>query len=220
MTQSEVSVKALEWEAVGPSVQVARSAIGEYRITYHMAIDYHAHFDDKPVGDGPWRTDAPAKAACQADYKNRILAALVASPTPPDDVAEGITARWQREMTRRQKDRDLPDFSLPASAFPDYRTGGGGTLGSPQKCIRQDCDCFDMWNCSRSAAAPASLHPEAVRDAVLRKIIEQDCQLQEGSSGAPVIWWGTSATLANGVLKLSRDEVLSMLRTLKSGSGQ
>lgn len=86
---AEPGVRGLEWER-GPSVQVAITTVGEYRITEHMGFEYHTHLGDKAVGDGPWRTEGEAKAAAQRDYEARIRSALVP--------AVGEAVAWQRRF--------------------------------------------------------------------------------------------------------------------------
>jgi hypothetical protein len=103
--------------------------------------------------------------------------------------------------------------------FLRLRAKGRGHLS------KQDADRLiePLLDAMIALSAPPSSPSE--RDAALEdmrkalaNIVALDCAVQEGSSNAPVIWWGKSAHVANSVLKLPREEVLALVRLKASRS--
>lgn len=92
-----VAVKALEWRGTeGVWLKADAGFGGVYRITEYSGmqkpfkLETHGWWSGSPCGHYEFLDEA--KAAAQADYKRRILSALVPAHAVPDAVA----ADWQR----------------------------------------------------------------------------------------------------------------------------
>lgn len=104
--EAAVIVKPLEWRCVGNGLYEAQ----HYQVWHQWASDGRWHCSvnvarNKPelVGSG-FRSPEEAKAAAQADYTSRILAAL-ASPIPPagaEMVPDEPTARPLSDTERAE----------------------------------------------------------------------------------------------------------------------
>jgi hypothetical protein len=207
MTQSEVSVKALEWEhrSLG---DFADTPFGSYWVGNAGKL-YWARFNGTSLGFPSFSAPGEAKAAAQANYEARILSALThppaaqppddireafpqvrraldlvidlgqyttvqnspilmmaveaarnavevlgaPSPTPPDDVAEGMVTD---AMVGRAMDSLFGEYTSPGNdqtwVDPDWMT----TKAAVRKALT-----------AALAAAPASLHPEGVAETPL-----------------------------------------------------
>lgn len=130
-TMSGVKVKPLEWEYPTDATNgchVARCAFGTYSAVNEQG--WYVTLDEHPWGQGfEWTapdmrmTFEDAKAAAQADYEARILAALApsdAEPPHPDSSSEAVREAAIRNAARPIIDELAERFSESEGTVDDY----------------------------------------------------------------------------------------------------
>ena len=103
-----VEVKPLEWQARGKFVEFARTAFGEYTVEYYEESDgcgWEAVYDETGT-IGYFPRDIDAKAAAEADYRQRILSTLslpAQEPVHPDDLAvDRFAAEMKAKLAKKR----------------------------------------------------------------------------------------------------------------------
>lgn len=133
-----VTVKPLEWvDMVGRTVALAASIVGNYEIKQDGA--WNALWFNGSRISGALPSIEAAKAAAQADYEARILAALDVQPTPAKP--------------------DWIDNCEVCNRIVDTREKAEGGDG-------HGCQYGDKWACSSACAEVLSPDPDWLRDAL------------------------------------------------------